>query len=239
MTKEIEQYLKDNQDLKYRDFHAKLVPNIEIEKIIGVRTPVLRSYAKILSKKADIGTFLNDMPHKYYDEVNLHGFIICEIKDYDATVSEIDRLLPYVDNWASCDLISPKAFKAKSNRGRLIKDVKRWIDSEEPYTRRFGIEMLMSHYLDEDFKPEYLGWVANSITEHYYVKMMVAWYFATALAKQYDAAVKYIEDGRLTAWVHSKTIQKAIESYRVSDERKAYLKTLRSKEKNNNKKDIK
>ena len=229
MTKEIEQFLFNNQDLSYRDFHAKLVPDISIDRIIGVRTPVLRSYAKVLSKCANTRTFISALPHKYYDETNLHGFIICELKDYDETIREIDKLLPFVDNWATCDLLSPKAFKAKKNHGRLITDVKRWIDSNEPYTRRFGIEMLMSHFLDEDFRPEYIDWVINAQTDHYYIKMMVAWYFATALAKQYETIIPVLEKCRLRPWVHNKTIQKAVESFRITNEQKDYLKTLRKK----------
>jgi len=228
MINEIRQRLFALQDLKYRDFHAKLVPNLPVERIIGVRTPQLRSLAKEMSKRDGIDEFLNDMPHRYYDERNLHGFIISEIKDYDKVVAEIDRFMPEVDNWATCDLLSPKAFKNKANRQRLIVDVERWIKSDEPYIRRFGIEMLMSHYLDEYFKEEYLVWVANAATDHYYVKMMIAWYFATALAKQYDATIPYIEKGRLTSWIHVKTIQKAIESYRITPEQKEYLRELRN-----------
>ncbi|MCQ2228146.1 MAG: DNA alkylation repair protein [Bacteroidales bacterium] len=228
IIQDIQKRLFSEQDLKYQAFHAKLVPTLPPDRIIGVRTPQLRKLAKEFSKHNDIDVFLNALPHDYYDERNLHGFIISEIKDYDRSLAEIERLLSVVDNWATCDLLSPKAFKVKSNRQRLIVDVRRWMSSPEPYIRRFGIEMLMSHFLDDAFDVKYLKWVADAATDHYYVKMMIAWYFATALAKQYEATIPYIEQGRLTSWIHSKTIQKAIESYRITDEQKAYLRTLRS-----------
>lgn len=228
MIQEIRDRLFALQDVGYQSFHSKLVPNLPSDRIIGVRTPALRKLAKEYSRREGIETFLNDLPHDYYDERNMHGFIISEYKDYDVTVDAIDRFLPYVDNWATCDLLSPKAFKAKANRSRLIADVKRWLHSDEPYTIRFGMEMLMSHFLDEDFQEEYLQWVIDSTTDHYYVKMMAAWYFATALAKQYSATISVLEQRRLASWVHDKTIQKAIESYRITDEQKDYLRTLRT-----------
>ncbi|MBR5984220.1 MAG: DNA alkylation repair protein [Bacteroidales bacterium] len=214
-----------NQDLGYRDFHSKLMPTIDKERIIGVRTPQLRKLAKEFAKDAEIDDFLSNFPHQYYDENNMHGFIISEIKDYDQSIAEIDRLLPYVDNWATCDLLSPKSFK--KNHDKLLKDIRRWMKSDKTYTIRFGIEMLMTHFLDEDFRPEYLEWVANIRNDEYYVKMMVAWYFATALAKQYDATLPIIDQKRLEKWTHNKSIQKAIESYRITDEQKKYLKTLK------------
>ena len=174
---------------------------------------------------AEIDDFLSSLPHKYYDENNLHGFIIAEMKDYDRTIAEIDRLLPYIDNWATCDLIRPKLFS--KNHDKLIKDIRRWMKSSKTYTIRFGIEMLMTHFLDDYFRPEYLEWVASITNDEYYVKMMVAWYFATALAKQYDATLPIIEQKRLASWTHNKTIQKAIESYRITDEQKEYLKGLK------------
>lgn len=213
------------QDLGYRDFHSKLMPNIDKERIIGVRTPQLRKLAKEFAQDPEIDDFLSNLPHQYYDENNMHGFIISEIKDYDRSIAEIDRLLPYVDNWATCDLMSPKAFK--KNRERLLKDIRRWMKSSKTYTIRFGIEMLMNHFLDDDFSPEYLEWVAAISNDEYYVKMMVAWYFATALAKQYDATLPIIEQKRLEKWTHNKSIQKAVESYRITDEKKKYLKTLK------------
>ena len=212
MQKTIQQQLFELQDLKYRDFHAKLVPGMDVNDIIGVRTPELRKLAKQLAKDERVGDFLAVLPHRYLDEMNLHGFIISELKDYDECLEEIERFLPYVNNWATCDLLSPKAFKQKKNRVRLI-----------------GIEMLMSFYLDEDFKPEYLKWVADIHHEHYYVKMMVAWYFATALAKQWDATLPYIAEPILEKWTHNKAIQKAVESYRIKPEQKEQLKSYRVK----------
>lgn len=222
---QVRQRLLTMQDPGYRDFHAALIPNVDKEKIIGVRTPALRKYARELRGSAEAEEFLRELPHEYYDENNLHGMLISEIKDYADCVAALDRFLPYVDNWATCDLTSPKVFK--KHRAALIADIRRWIASGETYTVRFGMEMLMTHFLDEDFKEEYLAWVAQVRSEEYYVRMMQAWYFATALAKQYEAAVVYIEQKRLESWTHNKAIQKARESFRVSDERKAYLKTLK------------
>lgn len=230
MNSIVQQQLFSLQDLKYRDFHAKLVPGMDIASIIGVRTPELRKLAKQLAKHERVGEFLAVLPHQYLDEMNLHGFIISEIKDYDACLKEIERFLPYVDNWATCDLLSPKAFKQKKkNRGRLIDDIKRWMASDEPFVKRFGIEMLMSFYLDDDFKPEYLKWVAEIHHEHYYVKMMVAWFFATALAKQWDATLPYITGQTMEKWTHNKSIQKAIESYRITPEQKDLLRKYKVK----------
>lgn len=229
MNSIVQQQLFSLQDLKYRDFHAKLVPGMDIASIIGVRTPELRKLAKQLAKHERVGEFLAVLPHQYLDEMNLHGFIISEIKDYDACLKEIERFLPYVDNWATCDLLSPKAFKQKKNRGRLIDDIKRWMASDEPFVKRFGIEMLMSFYLDDDFKPEYLKWVAEIHHEHYYVKMMVAWFFATALAKQWDATLPYITGQIMEKWTHNKSIQKAIESYRITPEQKDLLRKYKVK----------
>ena len=210
MQKTIQQQLFELQDLKYRDFHAKLVPGMNVNDIIGVRTPELRKFAKQLAKDERVGDFLAVLPHRYLDEMNLHGFIISELKDYNECLEEIERFLPYVNNWATCDLISPKAFKQKKNRVRLIEDIKRWMASDEPFIIRFGIEMLMSFYLDEDFKPEYLKWVSDIRHEHYYVKMMVAWYFATALAKQWESTLPYIVESTLEKWTHNKAIQKSV-----------------------------
>ena len=229
MQKTIQQQLFELQDLKYRDFHAKLVPGMDVNDIIGVRTPELRKLAKQLAKDERVGDFLAVLPHRYLDEMNLHGFIISELRDYDECLEEIERFLPYVNNWATCDLLSPKAFKQKKNRVRLIEDIKRWMASDEPFTIRFGIEMLMSFYLDEDFKPEYLKWVSEIRHEHYYVKMMVAWYFATALAKQWEATLPYIEGNTMEKWTHNKAIQKAVESYRITPEQKELLKSYRVK----------
>ncbi len=222
---QIRQRLFEMQDLGYRDFHAALIPNVDKETIIGVRTPALRKYARELRGSAEAEEFLRELPHEFYDENNLHGMLISEMKDYADCIAALDRFLPCVNNWATCDLTSPKVFK--KHRVELSADIRRWIASGETYTVRFGMEMLMTHFLDEDFKEEYLAWVADVRSEEYYVRMMQAWYFATALAKQYEAAVVYIEQKRLERWTHNKAIQKARESFRVGDERKAYLKTLK------------
>ena len=208
-----------------RDFNAKLVPNIEKERVIGVRTPALRSLAKELSGTAEASAFLTELPHFYLEENHLHGFLIERIRDYDACIRALDAFLPFVDNWATCDCIGPACFKR--NHARLIEDARRWLLSDALYTRRFAIRALMNHFLEDDFRPEHLDWVAGIKTEEYYLRMMQSWYFATALAKQYDVALPYIEERRLEPWTHSKAIQKAIESYRITDEQKAYLRTLK------------
>ena len=223
--KEITEKLRELSDEEYRLFQLKLMPSVTEDRVLGVRTPLLRKFAKELAKDPDIENFLTDIPHRYYDETNLHGFIISECKDYEKSVAYVDAILPYVDNWATCDLLSPKAFK--KNRDKLIKDIDRWLASDKTYTVRFGIEMLMSHFLDEDFRPEYLEKLTAIQSGEYYVNMMLAWFFATALAKQWDDTVKYIEEKRLSVWVHNKTIQKAVESYRITDDRKACLKAMK------------
>ena len=212
-------------DSSYRDFQSKLMPNIDKETIIGVRTPALRKFAKTFAKSPMAAEFIKQLPHRYYEENNLHGFIIETIKDFDTCAGAIDAFLPYVDNWATCDLMSPKVFA--KNKEKLLPKIKEWLSSDKTYTVRFGIEMLMSHFLDEDFNPEYLGLVAKVRSDEYYVNMMVAWYFATALAKQWDVTIPYIEKKRLADWTHNKAIQKAIESYRITDEQKKYLRTLK------------
>lgn len=227
MTEEIEQRLFALQDLEYRDFQAKLMPTVPVENIIGVRTPELRTLAKELSKAEGIGDFLHDLPHRYYDENNLHGFIISLGKDYRQTVERVDALLPYVDNWATCDLLSPRVFA--KHKGELAEEIERWLSSNETYTIRFGIEMLMSHYLDGDFDLRWPERVAQIRSEEYYVNMMIAWYFATALAKQWETVIPYVAQKKLPPWVHNKTIQKAIESYRITAEQKAYLRNLKIK----------
>lgn len=213
------------QDISYADFQAKLTPNIPRELFIGVRVPEMRKLAKKLAKEPEISKFLKDLPHKYYDENMLHGLIISEIKDYDACIVAIDDFLPYVDNWAVCDIMSPKIFK--KNKEALLEKIKECSASEKTYTCRFGIEMLMSHFLDEDFKPEYLEIPASVKSEDYYVQMMIAWFFATALAKEWDAIIKHMEDQRLDTWTHNKTIQKARESRRITLKEKEYLKSLK------------
>lgn len=224
---EIRAELYTLRDEKYRDFQRKLIPTVRPETVIGVRTPALRAYAKELLKRPDIGEFLSALPHESFDENQLHAFILSEIKDFDRCAAGVERFLPFVDNWATCDQLSPKVFG--KHHAELLPLVKAWIASGETYTVRFGIGMLMAHFLDADFDPRYPEWVAALRSEEYYVNMMRAWYFATALAKQYVAVLPYLEQRRLDVWTHNKTIQKAVESYRISDEQKTYLKTLRIK----------
>lgn len=221
------QRLSELSDPTYRDFHAGLIPNISPETILGVRVPALRKLARELRGSAEAQEFMAALPHEYYDENCLHGLLINDIKDFGATVSALDTFLPYVDNWAVCDLISPRSFKSRPPE--LAAHVRRWLDSSHSYTVRFGIGVLMSFYLDEGFEPAQLEAVAERCCEEYYVNMMVAWYFATALAKQPEAALPYIENRRLSRWTHNKAIQKSIESRRIPDETKGYLKTLRWK----------
>ena len=227
ITEEIRNRLFALQDEKYRAFQAKLMPGVSVDKVIGVRTPELRKLAKEYSRAEGIEAFLSDLPHRYYDENNLHGFIISEWKEYEKTVREINRLLPYIDNWATCDLISPKSFR--KHREELLTEIDAWLASDHAYTVRFGIEMLLSHFLDEDFSPAFPEKVAAVKSDEYYINMMIAWYFATALAKQWNAVFPYIRDRRLSPWVHNKTIQKSIESDRITDEQKTILRTFRVK----------
>ena len=224
---EIRNELFGMQDVKYRDFQAKLIPTVEPETVIGVRTPQLRKYAGGLLKRDDVQEFLNDLPHKYFDENQLHAFIISGIKDCGKCMSEVERFLPYVDNWATCDQMSPKVFK--KHRSELLMKIKEWISSGETYTIRFGVGMLMEHFLDEDYDPAYPEMVSKVRSDEYYVNMMTAWYFATALAKQYESVLPFIEDKKLDAWTHNKAIQKAVESYRITDDQKSYLKSLKVK----------
>ena len=225
INEEIREKLYDRQDLKYRDFQAKLIPGMEPEKMIGVRTPDLRKIAKQMAKREDIGEFLENLPHEFFDENQVHAFVISELKDYGRCVQGVERFLPFVDNWATCDQMSPKVFK--KHRPELLDSIKEWIRSEHTYTVRFAVGMLMQHYLDEDFDPAYPEMVAEVQSEEYYIRMMIAWYFATALAKQYEAVLPYIEERRLEPWTHNKTIQKAVESYRITPEQKEYLKSLK------------
>lgn len=227
INERIRERLFELQDLKYRDFNSSLIPTVDKETVIGVRTPQLRKLAKELSKDPDIEIFLRTLPHKYFEENNLHGLIIEAMKYYDRCVAEMKLFLPYIDNWATCDIISPKIFK--KHLPELLDEIKVWIGSDHTYTVRFGIEMLMSFYLDDEFKPEYPEMVVGVKSEEYYVNMMIAWYFATALAKQYDAVLPIIEEKRLEKWTHNKAIQKSVESYRITPEQKVYLKTLKIK----------
>lgn len=217
--------LKENEDKAFKEFQSKLVPNIDPAAIIGVRTPQMKQIAKQYFGTKEGEDFLKKLPHKYYEENMIHIFMVSLIKDFDKCTEETERFLPYVDCWPVCDQSSPKVYK--KNHEKLLPFIKKWIASEHVYTSRFGMRMLMNEFLDGDFKKEYLKLVADKKAEDYYLKMMQAWYFATALAKQYDEAVVYIEKRRLDPWVHAKAIQKAIESYRVTDEHKEYLRTLK------------
>ena len=225
IREEIRQRLFELQDVSYRDFQVKLIPTVETASMIGVRTPALRKLAREYGKREDIGEFLQDLPHRYFDENQLHAFIISGIKDFETCIMYVEKFLPYVDNWATCDQMSPTVFKKK--RQELLPYIREWVKSDRTYTVRFGIGMLMQHYLDEDFDPSYPAMVAGIKSEEYYISMMIAWYFATALAKQYDTVLPYIEEKRLDSQTHNRAIQKAVESYRITPEQKAYLKTLK------------
>ncbi len=212
------------QDPKYRDFHAGLIPTVDPENIIGVRMPALRRLAGELRGTEEAEAFLNALPHRYYDENTLHGLLDSMIRDTDECIRALNTFLPYVDNWATCDVTSPKVFR--KHPPQLLPAVRSWIFSDRTYTIRFGIRMLMDHYLDEEFQPEYLFMVTEVSSEEYYVRMAVAWYFATALAKQPDAAMPFIREQRLDPWTHNKTIRKAVESFRISPEMKEELKSF-------------
>lgn len=215
------------QDIKYRDFHSKLIPTVDPDAIIGVRTPQLRKLARELGTHPEIDTFLHQLPHRYFDENSLHALLIADMKDYPQIIAALDEFLPHIDNWATCDILSPKRFK--KHLPELEPHIRRWMADSHPYTIRFGIGMLLQFYLDAAFRPEFLDWVCQVHSDEYYVNMMIAWYFATALAKQYPAALPYLEENRLPPWVHQKTIQKAIESYRIPAAHKTHLKTLKHK----------
>ena len=221
----LQKQLFELQDLKYRDFHSKLMPETDTETVIGIRTPVLRKFAKEFAGTSEAEAFLRQLPHRYYEENNLHMMLITGIKDYEKCMEEIQRFLPCIDNWATCDYPAPKCFAR--HKDQVLEEAKRWISSGETYVIRYGIGMLMRLFLDEDFSSEYLEMAAAVQSQEYYVNMMIAWYFATALAKQWDATVPYIEQHKLSDWVHRKTVQKAVESYRITPEQKEYLKGFR------------
>lgn len=226
MTNEqIVKHLFSLQDKKFREFHLKLIPGTDADRVIGIRTPALRKFAKEIIKAGSGEEFLSSLPHYYYEENQLHSFILSEEKDFDICIKYVDEFLPYINNWATCDQLLPKVFKKQPQK--LLPHINLWIESGETYKIRFAIGMLMQHFLDEFFEENFLQKVASVHSEEYYVKMMQAWYFATALAKQYEPAVKYLEEKKLDSWTHNKTIQKAIESFRVPDERKEYLRTLK------------
>ena len=227
MTRDVQKRLFEMRDTGYRDFHARLIPTVKKEKIIGIRTPMIRKFAKEFGKTEESELFLKVLPHQYYEENNLHGLLIEQVRDYDKCLEELERFLPFIDSWATCDLLA--LHMMKKHRDIFIREVFRWIESDQPYTIRFGISMLMRHYLDEEFKTEYPEKVAAIRSEEYYVNMMRAWYFATALAKQYENVLPFLEKRQMDVWTHNKTIQKAIESYRITSEQKEYLRTLRIK----------
>ncbi len=213
------------QDLKYRDMQTKIIPTISPESIIGVRTPELKTIAKDILKDGNYKDFLEELPHKFFEENQLHAFLISGIKDLKECMEELEKFLPYVDNWATCDQMSPKIFR--KHKDVLLTHINEWIKSEETYTVRFGVGMLMEHFLDDDYDPQYPEMVAGIRSEEYYVNMMLAWYFATALAKQYESIIPYIEQKRLADWTHNKAIQKSVESRRITEEQKIYLKSLK------------
>ncbi len=212
-------------DEKNAAFVAKLIPTVPAETILGARTPALRKLAKELSKTVDPAAFMDALPHAYFEENSLHAFLLEQIRDFDDCISAVERFLPFVENWATCDSMSPPVFRR--HREELLEHVRRWIRSDRPYTVRFGIKMLMDHFLDGDFAPEYPELVSVIRSDEYYVNMIRAWYFATALAKQWDSALPYLEQRRLDRWTHNKTIQKAVESSRISEEQKSLLRSLR------------
>lgn len=226
---EIQERLFELQDEKYRDFQVKLIPSVDPATVIGVRTPELRKLAKELAKRDDIDMFLDALPHDYFDENQLHAFILSGMKDYAGCMAGVCAFLPYVDNWATCDQMSPKAFS--KNKDDLLVHIKDWLQSDKTYTIRFAAGMLMEHFLGDDFDAAYPELVAGISSDEYYVNMMRAWYFATALAKQYESILPFIEEKKLDSWTHNKAIQKSVESYRITPEQKAYLKTLKIKQK--------
>lgn len=224
ITEEIRAGLMARQDLQYRQFHSRLMPTVETDRVIGVRVPQLRAYAKQLKNEPELSDFLADLPHEYYEENCLHGFLIEQIKDYPTCMAETERFLPYVDNWAVCDLFAPKVFRKHPEE--VLEKCRMWVQSGETYTVRYGLVTLLRQFLDEHFTPEILELAVIS-SEDYYVNMAAAWLFAEALVKQYDAALPYLQEHRLTIWTHNKAIQKAVESRRIAPETKAYLKTLK------------
>lgn len=224
LSKQLFSVLLDNQDETYRQMQIRLIPNIAPDRIVGVRTPVLRAIARELEDREH---FLNCLPHSTFEENQIHCFLLEREKDFEVATRQIERFLPYIDNWATCDQLRPRCYR--KNHELLLPHIRRWISSEEPYTIRFGIGMLMVHFLEEDFDTTLLELPASVCSEEYYVRMMIAWFFATALAKQYDDALSYITTHRLDKWIHNKTIQKAVESNRVTPGHKRELVKYRLK----------
>ena len=222
---ELQKRLFELQDIKYKEFHSKLMPGIDPDSVIGIRVPVLRAFAKSYAKTEETGAFIQTLPHQYYEENNLHLMIVNAEKDYDTCLEQVKVFLPYINNWATCDMPLPKCYA--NHKKELLKEIPQWLASGQTYIMRYGMGVLMNLYLDEEFQPEYLEWVTAVRSEEYYVNMMIAWYLATALAKQWDVTIPYLEEKRLPEWVHKKTIQKAIESYRITPEQKVYLRSLK------------
>ncbi len=223
---EIQKRLFEMQDVQYREFMIKLIPTVDEKTVIGIRTPQIRKLAKSLTP-GQKSKFTNDLPHRYFEENNLHVAIIEQTKDYGEMIEQIEKFLPHIDNWATCDMLRPKIFK--NHRDELLVKIKEWVKSDRPYTVRFALEMLMCYFLDDEFRKEYLEFAAQVRNDEYYIRMMVAWFFATALTKQYKATLPYIEQRKLEKWTHNKAIQKAVESFRISKEQKEHLKTLKQK----------
>ena len=216
------------QDLEYRDFNSRIIPNIDKNRIIGVRMPVLRKIAKEIKDNDYIDGFLNELPHRYQEENILHGIILTlKYKDIDILLDKLDMFLPYVDNWAITDIISPKIFKKYPDK--VYDRIKIWVNSKYEYVVRFGVVSLLQFYLDDNFKLDVLELVSNIKSDYFYVNMAIAWFYSIALIKQYEDTIKYFEDKKLDKWIHNKSIQKAIESYRISDSRKEYLRSLKVK----------
>ena len=221
----IKAFLQAQKNQKLKAFNAKLIPNINADSVLGINLPLLRKFAKELYRENDCTPYLQDLPHTYHEENHLHAFLIEQVKDFDECINLTQEFLPFVDNWAVFDCFKPPIFK--KNKQKLLCVIKKWLTSEHTYIIRFGVSMLLTHFLDEDFTPDLLESVAKIKSQDYYVHMVIAWYFATALAKQYDYAIKYLQEKRLCSWVHNKTIRKAIESFRITNEKKQYLKTLK------------
>ena len=224
----IRQTLLKMGDGTYKDFVASLIPTVSKDMIIGIPIPMLRKYARGIAGTREANEFLCQLPHAYYEENNLHAYLIERIGDFSRTVLALEQFLPYVDNWATCDSMCPKVLSGGSDE--LLPYIRRWLASDHPYTVRYGMELLMKFYLDASFSLEYPSWVCRVSSEEYYIRMMQAWYFATALAKQPEAILPYLREKRLSVWVHNKTIQKAIESRRISPDQKIYLKSLKRKD---------
>lgn len=221
----IQKHLFELQDEQYRAFHSRLMPTVDPKTVIGVRIPLLRKYAKELKQTTDVEPFLKVLPHTYYEENNLHALLLESVEDYHTAIEAVNVFLPFINNWATCDMLSPKVFG--KHREELLSEIDLWLNVSQTYTVRFGLGMLMRYYLDDLFSEDYLACAAKIKSNEYYINMMIAWYFATALAKQYTAAIPYLEQKRLVPWVHNKTIQKAIESYRIDEQTKKYLRTLK------------